>query len=232
MQSDRTSAANGADGADAILDALVIGSGFGGSVSALRLREKGYSVTVLERGKRFAPTDFAKTNWDVRRSLWLPLAKCFGILRLSLFSDVFVLSGAGVGGGSLVYANTLYVPPPTFFRSGAWAKIKDWETALAPHYRVAQFLLGVTQNTFEGEPDRVLEQIANEQGKGHTYVRTPSPCTSERPENAPPIPTSAAGDPIARAARCAAAAWWAVATTRRTPSTRTTCTSPRSSART
>jgi cholesterol oxidase len=173
MQSETKGSAGEGDGASAVLDVLVIGSGFGGSVSALRMREKGYSVTVLERGKRFAPTDFAKTNWDMRRSIWLPLAKCFGILRLSLFSDVFVLSGAGVGGGSLVYANTLYVPPQAFFRNGPWAKMKDWETELAPHYRVAQFMLGVTQNTFEGEPDRVLESIANEQGKGHTYVRTP-----------------------------------------------------------
>jgi cholesterol oxidase len=173
MTTDVAKSAGTQDSEGGVLDVLVIGSGFGGSVSALRMSEKGYSVTVLERGKRFAPTDFAKTNWEVRRSIWLPLAKCFGILRLSLFSDVFVLSGAGVGGGSLVYANTLYVPPTAFFRNGPWAKMKDWEAELAPHYRVAQFLLGVTQNTFEGEPDHVLKAIADEQGKGHTYVRTP-----------------------------------------------------------
>ncbi|MDP3274432.1 MAG: GMC family oxidoreductase [Deltaproteobacteria bacterium] len=155
------------------VDALVIGSGFGGSVAALRLREKGYSVTVLERGKRFAPKDFAKTNWDMRRSIWLPVLKCFGILRLSLFSEVFVLSGSGVGGGSLVYANTLYVPPRAFFTTGAWASMRDWDKTLAPHYRHAQFMLGVTQNTFEGEPDHVLRAIAKEQGREETYVRTP-----------------------------------------------------------
>lgn len=155
------------------VDVVVVGSGFGGSVSALRLREKGYSVVVLERGKRFAARDFPVTNWDLRRSLWVPLAKCFGILRLSLFSDVFVLSGAGVGGGSLVYANTLYVPPRPFFETGPWATMRNWEETLAPHYRMAQFMLGVTQNPFEGEPDEVLADIAGELGKGDTYVRTP-----------------------------------------------------------
>ena len=98
-------------------DFVVVGSGFGGSVAALRLSEKGYRVLVLERGPRWAPGDFPKSNWNLKKSLWLPFAKCFGILRLSLLSDVFVLSGSGVGGGSLVYANTLYVPPDAFFRS-------------------------------------------------------------------------------------------------------------------
>jgi cholesterol oxidase len=170
------------------VDALVVGSGFGGSVSALRLREKGYSVVVLERGKRFHAKDFPATNWDVRRSLWIPIAKCFGILRLSLFSDVFVLSGAGVGGGSLVYANTLYVPPKTFFRNGPWATMRDWESELAPHYRMAQFMLGVAQNTFEGEPDHVLADIADEMGKGDTYVRTPVAVYFGKPGRKAPDP--------------------------------------------
>ncbi len=154
-------------------DVLVVGSGFGGSVSALRLSEKGYCVGVLERGPRWEARDFPKTNWNLRKALWMPSLGCFGILRLSFLSDVFVLSGAGVGGGSLVYANTLYVPPDAFFRASQWAALGDWKTRLMPHYRVAQFMLGVTQNTFEGEPDRVLKAVAEDIGKADTYVTTP-----------------------------------------------------------
>lgn len=155
------------------VDWLVVGSGFGGSVSALRLVEKGYSVRVLERGKRYRADDFPETNWNLAKSIWMPAAKCFGILRLTLFSDVFVLSGAGVGGGSLVYANTLYVPPDRFFEAPQWRSMKDWRAALMPHYRTAQFMLGVTQNHFEGEADHTLREIADGLGKGESYVTTP-----------------------------------------------------------
>ena len=155
------------------VDFLVVGSGFGGSVSALRLAEKGYSVQVLERGQRFSSSDFPMTNWDVRKSLWIPLARCFGILRLTFLSDVFILSGSGVGGGSLVYANTLYVPPDAFFQAPQWAGIKDWKAALMPHYRMAQYMLGVTQNRFEGEPDVLLQDVARRMGREASYVRTP-----------------------------------------------------------
>jgi cholesterol oxidase len=154
-------------------DYVIVGSGFGGSVSALRLVEKGYSVCVLERGRRWASSDFPKTNWNLRKSLWMPAAKCFGILRLSFLSDVFVLSGSGVGGGSLVYANTLYVPPAAFFDAPVWRDLADWKAELLPFYRRGQFMLGVTQNQFEGEPDRVLAAIAEERGHGATYVQTP-----------------------------------------------------------
>jgi cholesterol oxidase len=155
------------------VDVLVVGSGFGGSVAALRLSEKGYRVAVLERGPRWQPRDFPKTNWNVRKALWMPALGCYGILRLSFLSDVFVLSGSGVGGGSLVYANTLYVPPDAFFAAPQWAALGDWKARLMPHYRVAQFMLGVTQNRFEGEPDRVLKAVAEGIGKGDTYVTTP-----------------------------------------------------------
>ena len=155
------------------VDYAIIGSGFGGSVSALRLAEKGYSVCVLERGRRFAASDFPRTNWNLRRSLWMPRLKCFGILRLSVLRDVFVLSGAGVGGGSLVYANTLYVPPDAFFDAPAWAGLAAWKRELLPFYRRAQFMLGVAQNQVEGEPDRVLAEVAQELGRGDSYVTTP-----------------------------------------------------------
>ncbi|MCK6512584.1 GMC family oxidoreductase [Myxococcota bacterium] len=155
------------------VDFAVVGSGFGGSVSALRLSEKGYSVAVFEQGKRFRAQDYAETNWDVRRFLWLPQAGCMGIFRMTLLSDVFVLSGAGVGGGSLVYANTLYVPPESFFSAAQWPKDIDWKGELLPHYRMAQYMLGVTRNIYEGEADRLLQQAAEELGKGDTFVKTP-----------------------------------------------------------
>src|SRR4051794_10067819 len=106
-------------------DFVIVGSGFGGSVSALRLAEKGYTVCVLERGKRFGPGDFAKTNWNVRKYLWMPALKLFGIQNMSLFKNVLILSGAGVGGGSLVYANTLLQPGDAFYRSPNWADLAD-----------------------------------------------------------------------------------------------------------
>src|SRR5436190_11391624 len=119
-------------------DWLVIGSGFGGSVSALRLSEKGYSVGVLECGRRFDDADFPKSTWDTRKYFWAPKLGMRGILRLSLFKDVFIASGCGVGGGSLGYANTLYVPPRAFFEDPQWRDLADWQAELAPHYAEAE----------------------------------------------------------------------------------------------
>src|SRR5208283_891366 len=115
-------------------DAIVIGSGFGGSVSALRLTEKGHRVLVLEKGKRFSKEDFPKTNWDLRRWLWKPELSMHGIFKMTFFEHVTIFSGVGVGGGSLVYANTLPVPKTEFFKTGSWAGLRDWQNELAPHY--------------------------------------------------------------------------------------------------
>jgi cholesterol oxidase len=154
-------------------DWLVIGSGFGGSVSALRLSEKGYSVGVLECGRRFEDHEFAKSTWDGRRYFWNPKLGMKGVLRLSLFKDVYVASGCGVGGGSLGYANTLYVPPTDFFRDPQWRDIDDWETALAPHYKEAQRMLGVVKYEGEGPGDTLLRELGSELGVSETYSTTP-----------------------------------------------------------
>jgi cholesterol oxidase len=154
-------------------DWLVIGSGFGGSVSALRLAEKGYSVGVLECGRRFADDEFPRSTADLRRYFWSPRLGMKGIFRLTTFKDVSVVSGCGVGGGSLGYASTLYVPPRAFFEDGRWADMADWESVLAPHYAEAQRMLGVTQNPYEDPADQLLRELGEELGVGDTYKRTP-----------------------------------------------------------
>ncbi|MFF0457254.1 GMC family oxidoreductase N-terminal domain-containing protein [Nocardia africana] len=154
-------------------DVVVIGSGFGGSVSALRLTEKGYRVGVLEAGRRFADHEFAKNSWRARQFLWAPHLGCFGIQRLTLLKDTFIMSGAGVGGGSLVYANTLYQPPATFFADPQWADITDWRAELAPHYDQAERMLGVTTNPATTASDRVLREVAEELGVGESFRHTP-----------------------------------------------------------
>jgi cholesterol oxidase len=154
-------------------DVVVIGSGFGGSVSALRLVEKGYRVGVLEAGRRFADHEFAVTNWRIRDYLFAPALGCFGIMRLTLVKDAFILSGAGVGGGSLVYANTLYEPPDAFFNDPQWAHITDWKSELAPFYDQATRMLGVVRNPVETPADRLLRDVADEIGAGASYRPTP-----------------------------------------------------------
>ncbi|HUA73193.1 MAG TPA: GMC family oxidoreductase [Solirubrobacteraceae bacterium] len=154
-------------------DWLVIGSGFGGSVSALRLSEKGHSVGVLECGRRFADHEFPKNTADLRRYFWNPRLGMKGIFRLTNFKDVAVVSGCGVGGGSLGYACTLYVPPKQFFEDRQWAGIADWESELTPHYEEAQRMLGVVQNPHEDPADQLLRELGEELGVGDTYKRTP-----------------------------------------------------------
>jgi len=154
-------------------DVLVIGSGFGGSVTALRLTEKGYRVGVLEAGRRFSDEEFAKTSWDLRKFLWAPQFGCYGIQRIHLLRDVLILAGAGVGGGSLNYANTLYVPPEPFFNDPQWRDITDWRAELMPHYDQAQRMLGVVTNPTFTDADRIMKEVADDMGVGDTFVPTP-----------------------------------------------------------
>ena len=154
-------------------DWLVIGSGFGGSVSALRLAEKGYKVGVLECGRRFRDEDFPKSTWDLRRYFWSPRIGLRGIFRLTTFRDVTVVSGSGVGGGSLGYANTLYVPPSPFFQDPQWSDLDDWEAKLAPHYAEAQRMLGVVVHDNDDPADQLLREFGEELGVGDTYRKTP-----------------------------------------------------------
>jgi len=143
------------------VDFVVIGSGFGGAVSALRLAEKGYRVTVLEKGRRYRPEDFPKTNWNLRRYLWMPQLGLYGIQMLTLFKHVLVLHGGGVGGGSLVYANQLLVPPDEVFAKPEWGG-GDWKAKLEPHYREARRMLGATPSPQVGRADEVLREVGRE----------------------------------------------------------------------
>ena len=153
-------------------DWLVVGSGFGGSVSALRLREKGYSVGVLECGRRFEDEELPKSTWDVRRYFWAPRLGMRGIFRLSIFKHVAIVSGAGVGGGSLGYANTLYRARRRFYEDTQWAGLADWEAALAPHYDEAERMLGVVAYDQDDPADDLLREYAREIGVEDTYAKT------------------------------------------------------------
>jgi len=153
-------------------DFIVIGSGFGGSVSAHRLTEKGYRVGVLEMGKRWRPGDFPRSNWDLRRYLWLPRLGCHGSFRMTLFRHVFVLSGAAVGGGSLNYANVHLSPPDRVWRDPQWAGLAEWEEVMPEHYRTARRMLGVTSNPSLAAADGELRAAAKRQGVGETFYPT------------------------------------------------------------
>jgi cholesterol oxidase len=154
-------------------DVVIIGSGFGGSVSALRLAEKGYKVAVLEAGNRWGAADFPKTNWNIWKALWFPKLGMRGIQRISLLPDIMVLSGAGVGGGSLVYANTLYEPPEPFYADDQWGDITNWRTELAPHYETARYMLGVTENPIDTPADDVMRRVADKLGVPDSFHPTP-----------------------------------------------------------
>jgi cholesterol oxidase len=150
-------------------DWIVIGSGFGGSVSALRLAEKGYSVCVLECGRRFEDYDYAKSAWNLRRYVWSPRLGLRGVLRLTIFKDVFIGSGCGVGGGCLGYENTLYRGRPAFFRDPQWSELADWEAELRPHYDVAEQMLGVVDYEGIGPADALLREYGEQIGVGDTF---------------------------------------------------------------
>ena len=154
-------------------DVVVVGSGFGGSTAALRLTEKGYRVAVLESGRRFDETTFPKTSWRLRSFFWAPKLGLLGIQRMSLLKNVMVLSGAGVGGGSLVYGNTLYEPFPSFFTDARWSHITDWRAELTPFYDQAKRMLGVVTNPTMTVADDVMRAVAEEMGVAETFVPTP-----------------------------------------------------------
>ncbi len=150
-------------------DYLIIGSGFGGSVSAMRLAEKGYSVILLEQGKRYEPADYAKSNWNLRKYLWMPSLGLFGIQKLSFYRQASIMTGIGLGGGSLVYANTLLKPPPKFFKTGNWKEYGDWETILEPFYNTAGFMMGRTLYDKKNPEDLLLRKVAKSMNREDTF---------------------------------------------------------------
>jgi cholesterol oxidase len=154
-------------------DVVVIGSGFGGSVAALRAAEKGYRVAVIEAGRRFSNDTLPETSWDLKDFLWAPALGWMGIQKITPLTDVVCLSGAGVGGGSLVYANTLYTPLDDFFADKQWAHITDWKGELSPYYDQASRMLGVVENPTETAADVEMRAVAEEMGVGDTYRHTP-----------------------------------------------------------
>ncbi|MBN2805497.1 MAG: GMC family oxidoreductase [Prolixibacteraceae bacterium] len=153
-------------------DYVIVGSGFGGSVCALRLAEKGYKVLVIEKGKWYRADDFAKNNWQLSKWLWMPLLRWFGIMKISFFRHITIISGVGVGGGSLVYANTLPVPKQAFFRQGSWAKLADWESILQTHYKTALQMLGANKNPKLFDGDNALKTLSIQLNREHLFEPT------------------------------------------------------------
>ena len=213
----------GDDGFD--YDWVVVGSGFGGSVSALRLSEKGYRVCVLEAGRRYEDEDFAKSAWNFRRYVWFPQLGMRGILRFYVFKDIVILAGSGVGGGSLVYANTLYVPPTEFFQADEMARARRLGGDARAPLRGGQA---------DARRHRGAHSRSTPTGCSASWPTTwasptavpPSASSSASPARRCPTPTSAARGPSGPAASAAAPAWSAAATTPRTRCARTTSSSP------
>jgi len=156
----------------AVYDFVIIGSGFGGSISAMRLTEKGYSVLVLEKGKRFRDQDFPTTNWQFWKYLWMPTLRAYGILQISILKGAMVLHGAGVGGGSLGYANVLEIPTDETFATPAWNTPVAWGKVLKPYYQTAKEMLGVARNPKLWKADEFLHTMAEERGMGATFRLT------------------------------------------------------------
>ncbi|MEH3054227.1 MAG: FAD-binding protein [Patulibacter minatonensis] len=212
-------------------DWVVVGSGFGGSVSALRLEEKGHRVTVLERGEHFrGAAEMPRSSWDLRRYLYAPRLGLRGLFKMTLFKDVLVMSGAGVGGGSLVYAMTLYTPPRAFFDDPQWAGLADWHEELAPHYETAQRMLGVTDVQDDDPADRLLRRYGDELGVQESYRKARVGAYLDTPGRTVPDPYFGGDGPARTGATAAAGACSAARTARRTAPTTTTSGSPRDTA--
>jgi cholesterol oxidase len=168
-------------------DFIVIGSGFGGSVAALRLAEKGYRVAVIEKGKRYRNEDFPKTNWDFKKSIWMPLLGLTGIQGLTLLRHVLVLHGNGVGGGSLVYANQLIIPDDEVLQKPEWGP-GDWKTTLEPHYKEAGRMLGAVECPGVGNADLVLREVGKEICDRDTFHVNPVGIYFGKPDEVSPDP--------------------------------------------
>ena len=157
---------------DLDFDYIVIGSGFGGSVTAHRLTEKGYRVAVMEMGRRWTPENMPSTNWLVWRWIWRPRLALRGFFNIRFFRHVLILHGCAVGGGSITYANTLLAPKDSIFENGSWAGLADWKAEMPQHYDTASRMLGVTENRILGPADNILKRAADAAGAGHTFYRT------------------------------------------------------------
>lgn len=171
-----------------IYDYVIIGSGFGGSVAALRLTEKGYKVLVIEKGRRHSPEEFPKTNWNLRKWLWLPSLRFFGFFKMTFFRHVGVLTGIGVGGGSLVYGNTLPRPPREFFNSGNWSGMTDWESELEPYYSISEKMLGAIVNPKLYDSDLALKELSVKLGRSRFFEPVRASVFFGEPEKIVPDP--------------------------------------------
>ena len=209
-------------------DYIVIGSGFGGSVSACRLTEKGYTVGVMEMGRRWQAEDFPKSDWDAGRFIWRPSLGLCGFYNIRPFRHVVVMCGNAVGGGSIAYANALLVPALKVWDTGSWSRLNDWKQVMPQHYATAERMLGVTDNVLVGEADLRLKKMADNYGVGDTYytgrVGTFFHLLAKRVEKLTPTLTLAAKALTVAPASVAAVAWWVANTTLKIRWIKTTCT--------